>query len=430
MNKDQPLEAIVSEDTIIGQCIMAPEESIFKLCESGIEPSWFIQPDAQKTFNVLLKMYIDGKEISMPTMLEYSNTKNLNVDISYVHRCVDLTPIRKELDVFIKPLREMHMRRKMVSHSLELKENAYEMSDEPEELIGKTICSLADLTVKHTKKSKEEIKKMIISRYMAAARGGTIGIPLPWPNISRNLGGLVPKQVTVFAGRGGIGKSQASATLVRHLGEIGIPVAYLPFEDGVERTWARLASIEGKYSSFRMDQGGSEAEVHIAEQYLTRVMDYPIYMEDRPMTAEQVMAWAIHHKVRNKIQVLVIDAFKDLRRRSRDVSEDDQMSQVICEIAKSLDIPVWVSHHVRKRDGIDNKRDKLTTDDIRGSANIVNDARQLIVAQNWLGEDGIERFSFDGLKNNNGPSGWSIPMTRVSAHNYWMEQEIKEETKE
>lgn len=424
-----PLEATVSEDTLIGQCIMAPEETIFRLCESGIEPEWFVQQDAQRTFGALLKMYVEGKEIALPTLMEYCDTKSIKFDLSYAQRCIDLTPIRRDLDVFIKPVREMFMRRRMVNQSLVIKADAYQLEQEPAELIGQSICSLADLTVVHSKKSKEEIKKMIVSRYAAAARGGTIGIPLPWPVVNKKLGGLVPKQVTVFAGRGGIGKSQASATLVRHLGELAIPVAYLPFEDGVERTWARLASIEGKYSSFRLDQGASEAEVAVAEQYLTRVMEYPIYMEDRPMTAEQVMAWAIHHKVRNKIQVLVIDAFKDLRRRSRDVAEDDHMSQVICEIAKRLEIPVWISHHVRKRDG-DNRHDRLTQDDIRGSANIINDARQLIIAQNWVNDAGIECFSFDGMKNNNGPSGWSVPMQRVSNHNYWKEEEIREETKE
>lgn len=417
---DELLHSHVSEDQIIGQSIMEPDSTIFEVCEAGINPDWFTQSEAVNAYKLLMDMYVDQKEISMPSLIEWAGQKKVRMPMEYVQRCIDLVPVRN-IPAVIHKLREMHLRRKMVDEGKHLKNMSKNMEVEPEESIGNIICKLADYTATHQRLTKEQIKDAIVGRYRAAAKGGTSGIPTPWAKLNNALGGLVPSQVTVFAGRGGIGKSQASATLVHHLGSSGVAVGYLPFEDGVERTWARLAGIEGKYSTFRMDTGASDAECSLAEKYIEQVMKYPIQMEDRPMTADQVMAWAIHQKVKNKIQLLVIDAFKDLRRQSRDVAEDDAMSQTINQIARRLDIPVWISHHVRKRDGDARASDKLTQDDIRGSANIVNDARTLIVCQNWKDEHEQNCFSFDVIKNNNGPCPVSIAMDRVSSHNYWRE---------
>lgn len=417
---EELLHSHVSEDQIIGQSIMEPDSTIFEVCEAGINPDWFTQSEAVNAYKLLMEMYVDQKEISMPTLIEWAGQKKVRLPMEYVQRCVDLVPVRNIPSVIHK-LREMHLRRKMIDEGKHLKNMSKNMEVEPEESIGNIICALADYTATHQRLTKDQIKQAIVGRYRAAAGGGTSGIPTPWPKINKALGGLMNDQVTVFAGRGGIGKSQASATLVHFLGQAGVSVGYLPFEDGVERTWARLAGIEGKYSTFRMDTGASDAECSMAEKYIEQVMRYPIHMEDRPMTAEQVMAWAIHQKVKNKMQLLVIDAFKDLRRQSRDVAEDDAMSQTITQIARRLHIPIWISHHVRKRDGEAKSTDKLTSDDIRGSANIVNDARQLIVCQNWKDESGQNYFSFQILKNNNGPCPVEVMMDRVSNQNYWRE---------
>jgi replicative DNA helicase len=423
---DKPLASQISEDQLIGMCLTDPESTVFQACEAGIDKDWFFQSEAEHAFRVVLDMYVNQREISLPTVIERAQEMKVKLPLEYAQRCIDACPVYNMPSVIDK-MREMFLRRAMVEQGKWIKNYASIMEEMPEESIGKAICTLADYTATHQSMTKEQIRAAIVGRYKAAATGGTSGIPTPWPKINKTLGGLVPSQVAVFAGRGGIGKSQASATLVHHLGSTGIPVGYLPFEDGVERTWARLAGIEGKYSTFRMDTGASEAECSVAEQYIEQVMKYPIHMEDRPMSADQVMAWAIHQKVKNKIQLLVIDAFKDLRRKTRDVAEDDSMSQTITQIARRLNIPVWISHHVRKFDSSKNT-EKLTQDDIRGSANIVNDARVLIVCQNWKDEHDAMHFSFDVVKNNNGPCPVSIPMERVSNHNYWRElPEIKDE---
>ena len=417
---DKPLASEISEDQLIGMCLTDPETTVFESSEAGITPEWFFQSESCNAYKVILDLYVNQKIISMPTAIERAEEMKVKLTLDYATRCIDTCPVY-DIKPVIEKMREMYLRRAMVEQSKWMKNHSSVMDEQPEESIGKTICTLADLTATHQRMSLDQIKNAIVGRYRAACGGGTAGVPTPWDKVNKTLGGLMPSQVTVFAGRGGIGKSQASATLVHHLGSTGIPVGYLPFEDGLERTWARLGGIEGKYSTFRMDTGASEAECSVAEQYIEQVMKYPIHMEDRPMTADQVMAWAIHQKVKNKIQLLVIDAFKDLRRKTRDVAEDDSMSQTITQIARRLNIPVWISHHVRKLDTSTKSQDKLTADDIRGSANIVNDARSLIVCQNWKDEHDNMCFSFDVVKNNNGPCPVSIPMERVSKHNYWRE---------
>jgi len=420
---ERELSSLVSEDQLVGSCLMAPHESIFQIIEAGVKPEWFTQREAIVGFGLMVEMYLNKQEISLPTVIEYAGQKKKNFSMEYATRCIDVTPVRDIRSVLDK-VKEMWMRRAMVEKSKELRNFAPIMDSAPGESIGKIICDLADLTATHKKQSLEEIKAALMGKYRAAAKGGVAGIPLPWPEVTAKLGGLQPGKVTVFAGRGGIGKSMCCANLALHLGNAGIPVGYIPFEDGLETTWGRVAGIEGRYSTFRLEQGrASMAEVNVAEQYIEKVMKLPIYMESRRMSAEEVMAWAIHQKSKNKIQVLIIDAFKDMSRKSRDTSEDDAMSQTICEIAARLNLAVWVDHHVRKDYNSKDGLKKLTTDDIRGSGNITNDARQVLVAQNWKDEGGVEHFSFDCVKSNSGPSGWSVDMDRQASINTWTEKQ-------
>jgi replicative DNA helicase len=421
---EELLASHVSEDQLIGQAMMTPEEVIFQSTESGITPEWFSQLEAQKTYAVLLDMYLNGHPISLPAVMEKITEKRLKVQVDYLQGCVDLTPVHT-LSPIIGKLKEYHMRREMLVRARNLKTLARTLEVPPEESIGKEICGLADLTVTHQRMSLEQIKKAIIDRYRAVANGGTAGLPTPWPTLNKYIGGLVPKRVTIFGGRTSLGKSMASANLAYHLAKSNIPVGYLTFEDGVEVTWARIGGMNGKYSTYMMDTQPRPDQVSYAEQHIEEVMKYPIFMEDRPMKIEQIRAWAIHQHVRNDIKLLIIDAFKDIRKEERSTSEEDEISQSITEIARSLNIPVWVSHHIRKA-GTDNRRDKLTGDDIKGSSNITADCRQLILLQNWT-ENDVMKFSFEIVKNSNGPAGMSIPMERKSNINTW--EELKVDTK-
>ena len=416
---EELLASYVSEDQLIGQSMMSPEEAIFQATESGITPEWFSQLEAQKTYAILLDMYLNGQPISLPSVMEKITEKKFRVDLGYLQRCIDLTPI-PNLSPTISKLKEYHMRREMLVRARNLKNLAKVLDVPPEESIGQEICGLADLTVTHQRKSLEQIKKSIIDRYRAVANGGTAGLPTPWPTLNKYIGGLVPQRVTVFGGRTSIGKSMASANLAYHLAKSNIPVGYLTFEDGVETTWARIGGMNGKYSTYIMDTQPRPDQVSYAEQHIEEVMKFPIFMEDRPMKIGQIRAWAIHQHVRNNIKLLIIDAFKDIRKDERSTAEEDEISLAITEIARSLDIPVWVSHHIRKA-GTDNKRDKLTGDDIKGSSNITADCRQLILLQNWT-EGEVMNFSFDIVKNSNGPAGMSIPMERKSNINTWIER--------
>jgi replicative DNA helicase len=197
-------------------------------------------------------------------------------------------------------------------------------------------------------------------------------------------------------------------------------VAWLPFEDGLDRTYARLSSIDGEFSSFQLDVGNATPEeLETAQYHLDRVLALPIFMEERHMYADQIFSWTMRQVAVNGIGVLFLDAWKDILRKKHDLGEDEAMSRTMCELARRAGIPVVINHHVRKGIAGEDRSD-LSEADIRGTGQIANDARQIIILQNRLAADGQEEFEFDLAKNSYGPTG-RYPMVRVSKFNKWVE---------
>jgi replicative DNA helicase len=129
------------------------------------------------------------------------------------------------------------------------------------------------------------------------------------------------------------------------------------------------------------------------------------------MYTEQIVAWTIQMKARFDIQALFVDAFKDIQRRNtlEFVAEDDRVSGALCNLARRVDIPLIIVHHIKKTDN-----PVCQIEDIRGSGRISDDARQILILQKKVRNDNDPEFFLDIAKNNNGPTG-IVRMVREAA---------------
>ena len=415
-----------NEIGIIGCLLIDPHRTIFAASEAGVSESWFSDPQLGHLFRYAEELHSEGSpidfvsvenkaKIDTPRMQEFANQTLIE--------CVDKTPTVEHVGYYIEELKKEHLRRYGKHFSESLARDIATASD-PTDCLVSSAKELLDVTSDRVVQNKETLEESIIGRWEAASRGEVAGIPSPWRSFNRRFGGLHRGCVTLFAGRGGKGKSSAVANWAYYLAQERIPIAWLPIEDGLDRTYARVAGLHGDFSTFQRDTGAStEADLRLSREALKYVLNLPIHMNDKHMTVNQICAWTIQMVARYGIKALFIDAFKDILRRSRDLSEDEGISQAICGLARRVDIPILVSHHVRKSGTDASNTDKLTEQDIRGSGQIANDARQIIALQNGVDIYGRESFDFEILKNNYGPTG-TFKMERVSNRNRWVEPRL------
>ena len=387
-------------------CVLFDAKTAIPICyEKNVSASTFYSVDNQRLYSILCGMYdkdygIDG--ITVQTEVE--KTKNSLLIASYEAVFDDVEASLYYLPSYIAILKKLELARALADVGNRL----LSINDEPENALIDVQERLIALSPKSESRTKESVKSAIMDDWESAMEHGPRGIISPWEGINERLAGIPSELVTVLAGRRGTGKSSIMATWAHFLGKQGIRVGWLPIEDGAERTWKRIAGIEGDFSVFLRDKGESTSNhIMVANAALEKVMKWPIYMSDTFMSMGQIRSWATTLKAKEDIQVLFIDGFKDILRSGKmgsSVDEDNFLSTGICALARSLRIPVLVVHHIVKG----TEGDKIGLDDIRGSGRIIDDARTVLILQ----KDGLT-YSLDIAKNNHGPEG-RVEMRRIS----------------
>lgn len=415
-----------AERGVIGSILLDPDRVIYLCQQSEVNEDWFYSPANRLMFRAINDMNRIGRGIDLLTVCE---TLKANGTIekcggeANVESVVESTPTSAHAEHYLKIVKDCWLKRRVIDASTEFIEASYHGNVKSTDIISHGCARMLEMLDEKKERSNEQIKKQSIEHWKTAMAGGVSGIPSPWPKFNERFGGLHDGIVTLFGGKAGTGKSSASATWLHFLGTKGIPVACLPFEDGADKTWQRIAGIHGDFSVFNLDVGKSNDEaISRAESALGSVMKMPVYLEDRPMNVDAISAWATRMVAKFGVRVIFIDAFKDIVRGSRDTESDDAQSQAICNTARRLRIPILVFHHVRKGDIKDGSGGKLTQDDIRGSGQIVSDCRQLILLQAvYSKQSGEIEYAFEIAKNNYGPTGY-FPMERISNRCKWIEK--------
>lgn len=413
------------ETGVIGCLVIDANRTLAECADAGVKEDWFGDSIARVLFKEVERMQQTGKPVGLINIAAHlRETNKYHEDaVQAAEHAYEQTPTIEHVAHYIGGLRRDYLRRLAKERCAELCSRID--GESPEDCIVDISKQLLDATVFISRKDIGSIREDLKDKWRRAASGDTSGIPSPWRTFNKRFGGLHPGTVTLFAGRGGKGKSSAIATWAEFLGGLGVRVGWKPLEDGVERTFARLSSINGEFSTFQLDSGNVPPDelddfLENADRSMQCVQQMPIFMDDRYMTIEQIFAWTIRMKAVHDIQVLFIDAFKDILRKKRDLSEDEHISRTICELARRANIPILVNHHVRKGSVDSNDYDRLTFEDIRSSGQIANDARQIILLQNMRAGDGTEVFEFEIAKNNYGPTG-TFPMIRMSKFTKWIE---------
>ena len=250
----------------------------------------------------------------------------------------------------------------------------------------------------------------IVKDWKLAQAGERVTIPTPFTTIDRQSGGLRQGMVHILTGKSKSGKSMLLSHWYNFLGQQGIPTLAVPLEDKYETTIKRMASNLSRIETGVLDRGGhyvsvnngerwmwnpsSEEDIEKGRQALETVSNYPIHFWDKKVSPKGLKGIAIKFKRKYDIKVMFVDGCKDLLRPSGkygDVGFDEQVSQELVEIAHSLNIAVVAVHHLTKLQD----HERISVDKIRGSSNIVADARSVYALQSSGIEGALIEAGYD-----------------------------------
>lgn len=232
---------------------------------------------------------------------------------------------------------------------------------------------------------------------LARERKGMPGLGIGLTEVDRVTGGLRKGQLTLLAGRPGMGKSSAALSIAKGVAGQGRGVAFFSLEMTEPELGLRMACDvayerflpvhQGENPSYFKAEWGSLEQAQWGRlQEATKAMSsWPVMFDCRPsLTAAQIMA-ASRRIVRNWAKAgiepgcIIVDHLGLIRpeqgRNGNKVAEIGDVSGALREMAKALEIPVialcQLSRDVEKREGKD-RRPNLS--DLRWAGELEQDA--------------------------------------------------------
>ena len=300
------------------------------------------------------------------------------------------------IEGYIDIIKDCETRRGEIEILLSACEKAYGGEQVSDDVVSK----LMDMSVRHINMSDD----IIFDHWERAKDGQIVTVPTPSDKLNQIIGGVKQGLHTIFCGRGGSGKSMYMSSWYVHLGKLGIPALVMPFEDKYEITKTRMAANLGRYKWHKIQYGGERVningttewlkvtrkELDHARECMDRISDMPIFFEPQRIGLKGLRSKIIRAKAQHGIRIVFIDGAKDIRRPTgmyNDTGYDEEISQEICSIAEDEQVAIVSVFHLTKLP----PSELITDGNIRGSGQIVNDARCVMALQSkGLQESGAE----------------------------------------
>lgn len=136
------------------------------------------------------------------------------------------------------------------------------------------VLKLSDFLRKETVQSVRvrtlaEVASEVLAQYQAIKRG-EIGVPFPWPTMTKMTMGMWPGTLTFFVARPGVGKTWCACICAMECWRAGLKVLVIEPEMSRVELGERLLCLEGRYSYAQMI---SATLGDMAEKHMTTLVD-------------------------------------------------------------------------------------------------------------------------------------------------------------
>lgn len=347
----------------------------------------FTLPIHQRIYNLIDSLLSENRSydsIILSRELKRTNKK----DIEYLEGIDTVFSNPKNIEEYVMYLLEYSVKRDFLTRFSELIVLAQASDTDVFHLREKSFESINNLFldnfIEANKRSQSfnELIETVEKRFMNIVKGNEItGIATSLSIINKVIGGWQNTNLTILAGRPGMGKSSLMVQLIVDTATQGIPVGVFSLEMSAEQITAKiLTNITEIPNSSILRKGLNDDELAYYLQQKNSLIYLPIHIDDTPaITIQDLKIKAKMLKMRYGIEILMIDYLQLINcKASNREQEVSKISQGLKAIAKELDIPVialsQLSRSVETRGG--SKRPLLS--DLRDSGSIEQDADEVI----------------------------------------------------
>lgn len=382
-NKDIKIEQIV-----LGTIIVEP--SVFTSYKSKLSVNLFTEQSHQIIYEIIDNLWQKEKPIDAIILIRELNGKGITALDKYIIDLMTGVSSSANIEYYIMILVELAVKRDFVQKFSTLTNIAQKGNQDIFEIRDKAFEYFDNLFVdkfidaNRQNENFSELVQKVEDKFRNITNGdgtGITGLESSLSVINKTFGGWQKSDLTIVAGRPGMGKTAFMIQQMVDVAKVGIPVGVFSLEMSAEQITARVLTnfTEIKNSSV-LRKGLNEDELQSYWQKKDDLVSLPIYIDDTPsISIQNIRTKAKMLKLKYDIKILFVDylqlvTYEKSKTREQEISN---ISRGLKSIAKELDIPVialsQLSREVEKRP---NKRPFLS--DLRDSGSIEQDADEVL----------------------------------------------------
>lgn len=375
------------ETYVIG-ALLIEKDAIIKVADKLI-PEYFSHSHHQIIYRHIYNMYVSGQDIDISTVANSLKKTGELKKIGGAYKIASLTNNifgSENINTHIHILRELYLKRELITLSSDIQNLSFGDESEPEILIDNIYEKLAQLKKDQYGQEKDilQITHETVERirYIKENNISTIGIPAGkgFEELDKVVKGWQKSDLIILAGRPGMGKT---AFVINFLcNNLEKNIIFFSLEMSSEQIVQRMICniTETELAKIKDPRNLSDQELQKIDQMKHRISESNITLADKAaINVGNVRSRLMVANHTKQIDMIVIDymqLMKPIREKGKSSNRENDISQIsqdLKAIAKDFNIPILcLSQLSRNVETRSDKRPQLS--DLRESGAIEQDA--------------------------------------------------------
>ncbi len=374
------------EEVVLG-ALMLEKDAYMNVCDI-LTPDSFYDPINQKIYEAISNLGLNQRPIDMLTVTEQLRQNGTLKDIGGAPHLAELTSrvfSAANIEFHAKIIAQKYLARRLITFASEIETNAFDESNDIEELLQMAEGNLFDISQNQLKREVTQIDPVLnlaLEQIQIAANSqtGLSGLQTGYRELDKMTSGWQNSDLIIIAARPAMGKTAFVLSMTKNMSvDYNIPIAIFTLEIAnvkwIKRLISNIANIEGE--KIKSGQLSSE-EWDRVNNTLRGVFGAPLYLDETPGLSITELRTKARRLVRERgVKMIMIDYLQLMNATGMKLGSREQevstISRSLKGLAKELNIPIIaLSQLNRSTETREDKRPVLS--DLRESGAIEQDA--------------------------------------------------------
>jgi len=374
-----------AEESVIGSILINPE-AYYDVAQFLQQDDFYIQRHGW-IWDSFTRLHEKRSPIDFLTVSEELEQMEVLADVggaAYISALINNVPTSLHAEAYGRIVEETSIRRRMLNAANEIAKLAYKQDESVEAVMDDAEKAVFDVSERRMTRDLQSIQQALSDYYdridqLASRDEEMFGVPTGFIDLDRLLMGLQPSDLSIIAGRPGMGKTAFMLSAAKNAAQIHKKhVAIFSLEMSNEQLVQRLIAQETGIDSQRLRTGRLEDDEWPKFTHAIEVLsDSRIFLDDTPaLTPLQLRTKSRRLHLEYNLDLILVDYLQLMSSGTRvenRVQEVSYISRNLKVMARELNVPVLAAAQLSR--AVEQRADKEPQlSDLRESGSLEQDA--------------------------------------------------------